>query len=92
MAIKTKKGLYKGIDGILGLGAGDESGHSYLNALKDNNLIDDPIVSFNLKYYISGVSNGESSMMFGGYDETNFDGNLHWFPLKTNSWWAIDLR
>ena len=38
-------------------------------ALKDSNLIDEPMVSFNLAFYVSGVSEGESSMIFGGYDE-----------------------
>ena len=31
-------------------------------------------------------------MIFGGYDESKFKGELQWFPLKVNSWWGIDLR
>lgn len=31
-------------------------------------------------------------MVFGGVNTTGFVGELLSFPLKTNNWWAMDLK
>jgi len=31
-------------------------------------------------------------MIFGGYDDKQFTGNLEWFKLINNNWWALDLK
>lgn len=31
-------------------------------------------------------------MMFGGYNESQFVGNMYEFPLITDKWWALDFR
>lgn len=31
-------------------------------------------------------------MIFGGYNKTQFVGDLIDFKLKTNHWWALDMR
>ena len=31
-------------------------------------------------------------MIFGGYDESQFVGNLSWHKIVNDNWWALDLR
>jgi len=61
--------------------------------LRASGKIDDAMVSFELGFFNSNRKlESPSSVTFGGYDETKFDGDLSWFPLKTNNWWALDMR
>ena len=31
-------------------------------------------------------------MIFGGYNESQFVGDIQWIKLKTSDWWALDLK
>jgi saccharopepsin len=93
MAITSNKGLSSDIDGILGLGASSTSGPSFMDNLFSAGKIDDAMVSFNLGFYNKNSKlTIPSTVTFGGYNDDLFDGNLTWFPLKTNNWWALDMR
>jgi len=86
-------GLPTDIDGILGLGAEASSGPSFMENLKASGKIDEAMVSFEIGFYNDNHQLAKtSSVMFGGYDTDKFDGELNWFPLKTNNWWALDMR
>lgn len=86
-------GLSAEIDGILGLGAEATRGPSFMENLRASGKIDDSMVSFELGFYNSNSQlETPSSITFGGYDKSKFSGDLLWFPLKTNNWWALDMR
>ena len=31
-------------------------------------------------------------MIFGGYNENQFVGDIQWIKLKNSNWWALDMR
>lgn len=90
MAITSSVGLNSDVDGILGLGAEADSAPSFMVNLRAAGKIDATIISVDMGWYKE--SNSSSSIEFGGYDESKFEGNLVWFPLKSNNWWSLDVR
>ena len=58
--------------------------------MKESGKIDKAILSFSLGY--NGPKFEEPSyMIFGGYNTSQYVGELHNFTLKTNQWWALDI-
>ena len=56
----------------------------------DQDLIDDPVVSF----YLSDTNNGdddESEAMFGGINKDHFTGKMTKIPLRHKAYWEVDL-
>jgi hypothetical protein len=96
MAITEDAGttkLNEEIDGILGLGAEAATGPNFMESLKASGKIDEAMVSFELGFYNKNPKLASpSSVTFGGYDSSKFDTALNWFNLKTNNWWALDIR
>ena len=70
------------------MGANVNSGPSFLDSLKNKNLIEKNMVSFSLGHY----GDNPSSMIFGGYDTNLYVGDIAWNNLVTDHWWALDLR
>jgi hypothetical protein len=77
-------------DGIFGLTFIDISVDQIDPPLKvyyDQGIIDNYTVAFKL-----GRSLGEDGVVtIGGYDDTQFTGNIQWFPVAKELWWYFDL-
>ena len=91
MAISQQTGLNGQISGILGLGANLKDGPSFVESLTKSGLIEKAILSFSLGYKGPNFEI-PSYMIFGGTNSSQYVGDLHSFPLKTNTWWALDMR
>ena len=89
MAISRQLHLNAGIDGILGLGADLKAAPSLFDNLKKSGIIKEAMFSFSLGNIDKNV---DSYMLFGGINKTQYVGNLTDFSLKTNHWWALDMR
>ena len=90
MAISSQKHLNDGINGILGLGADLKAAPSLFDNLKKSGIIKEAMFSFSLGSIEK--SDQKSYMIFGGTNQTQYIGNLTNFSLKTNHWWALDMR
>lgn len=79
-------------DGVLGLGLGENEEEndpaSVLDLLKDQGL--DPIFSLYLNNKQGGKRGGVLEL--GGYDSKHFKGKLHWYPLSSDTEWAVKLN
>lgn len=54
----------------------------------DQKLVDEPVFSF----YLSNTDNGdESTVVFGGIDESHYTGKLTKLPLRRKAYWEVDL-
>nr|AGM32452.1 cathepsin D-like aspartic peptidase [Coptotermes formosanus] len=77
-------------DGILGLAFQNISVDSIdppLKVLYDKGLIDKYMVSFRL-----GKVSGETGQVtVGGFDPTQYIGNLNWVPVSKELWWYVDM-
>ena len=91
MAISKETGLNDGIQGILGLGPNKNNGPSYVWSLKDSGIISKATLSFSLGHN-TGPFKDDSYMLFGGINTDQIHGELYNFNLKTDRWWALDLK
>jgi len=74
-------------DGILGLGFESIAigGSTVFGSAVEQGLVKDPVFAF----YLGDESDGE--LTIGGYDDTNFDGDLHYVDLDKATYWQISL-
>jgi len=76
-------------DGILGLGYDTISVNHIVPPLYNminQGLIDEPVFAF---YLCS--TDGESEVVFGGYDENHYEGKLIKLPVRRKAYWEVEL-
>lgn len=80
-------GIIMESDGIVGL-TPTTSGNPdlLLDKLYENDLID--MKAFAIDYK---DTSGQSSIYFGGWEETAFEGELGWIDILNNGYWAITV-
>ena len=80
-------------DGIMGLGYDTISVNKIVPPfyqMINQDLIDEPVVSF----YLSDTNNGDedqSEAMFGGIDKSHYTGKMTKIPLRRKAYWEVDL-
>jgi saccharopepsin len=76
-------------DGILGLGYDTISVDRVVPPfyqMINQKLIDEPVFAF----YLSD-DKGESEVTFGGIDESHYEGDIEYIPLRRKAYWEVDL-
>jgi saccharopepsin len=76
-------------DGILGLGWDRLSVQKMVTPFDQmvaQKLVDEPVFSFYL-----GHTDDSSEVVFGGIDQSHFEGDLTWIPLRRKAYWEVDL-
>jgi saccharopepsin len=76
-------------DGILGLGFDTISVHRMVPPFQQmvaQKAVDDPVFAF----YLADTE-GESEVVFGGYDQDHYEGDITWIPLRRKAYWEVDL-
>lgn len=76
-------------DGILGLGFDSISVggvNSPFHNMVNQGLLDEPVFAF----YLGDMNDGE--LTFGGIDTSKFTGELNYIPLKSATYWEIELE
>jgi len=78
-------------DGILGMGYGSISSEGVTTPF--NNMVQqlniDPVFSFHLGFAANG---GGGELTLGGYDSSQFTGNIQYSPVTTQTYWNIGLQ
>ncbi|CDS03074.1 hypothetical protein LRAMOSA00476 [Lichtheimia ramosa] len=81
-------------DGIFGLGYDRISVKGVVPPfyhMVNRDLIDEPIFSF----WLNGDPNNEENggeLVFGGVDESHFEGDIAWSPVRRKGYWEIELE
>ncbi|KAL6815828.1 vacuolar protease A [Trichoderma sp. SZMC 28013] len=76
-------------DGILGLGYDTISVNGIVPPfyqMVKQKLIDEPVFAFYL-----GSSDEGSEAVFGGVDESHYEGKIEYIPLRRKAYWEVDL-
>lgn len=79
-------------DGILGLGYDTISVNKivppFYNMVNDKS-VDEPVFAF----YLGDTNDegDESEVVFGGVDESRFEGKINYIPLRRKAYWEVDL-
>jgi len=79
------------IDGILGLGfqtLAEDGVEPVLNKLADAGLIPSPIFQIFLD---SQIGTTDAAIVFGGYEQKYYTGQLSWVPLTSESYYVISI-
>ncbi|AET38129.1 proteinase A Ecym_2396 [Eremothecium cymbalariae DBVPG len=86
--------VYGQFDGILGLAydglAVNHIVPPFYEAVHQG-LLDEPVFAF----YLSDEKKGDSlagEVVFGGYDETKFTGEISWLPVIRKAYWEVELN
>jgi saccharopepsin len=77
-------------DGILGLGYDTISVNRIVPPfyqMIEQKLLDEPVFAF----YLGGTE-GESEAVFGGIDESHYEGKIEYIPLRRKAYWEVDLE
>lgn len=77
-------------DGILGLGFPPLSVNKVptpFNNIISQGLAQDPVFAF----YLGTADGAKGELVIGGIDPAHFTGNINWVPLKSATYWEINL-
>ena len=93
--ITQEDGGLNGQDGILGLSPANEAqnGPSFMKALVQQGIIDEPIATFWLNYYLTSQN---SFVVFGGVPDNASQGDTYSLQLKDDlgldAWWTVRMK
>ena len=76
-------------DGILGLGFDSISVDNTETPF--HNLIDQKVIEEGVFAFYLGKNSADGELTFGGYDSNHFTGDLTWVPLKSATYWEVQL-
>jgi len=77
-------------DGILGLGYSSISVNGItppFYEMINQGLLDEPVFAF----YLGDTEDDDSEVIFGGIDESHYEGKLIEIPLKRKAYWEVDF-
>jgi saccharopepsin len=63
----------------------------FYNMVNDH-LLDEPVFSFWLNDAKNEVGGVGGELVFGGVDQSRFNGNIHWAPVRRKGYWEVELE
>ncbi|KAI8384846.1 aspartic peptidase domain-containing protein [Radiomyces spectabilis] len=82
-------------DGIMGLGYDTISVKQVVPPfyhMVNRDLVDEPLFSFWLNDVAKGGEENGGELVFGGIDDSHYEGEITWSPIKRKGYWEIQLE